>query len=351
MFDGLRKPMELIVIVVTLLSYGCPQQAIVQAFGMDERTVAAWQKRAGEQGQRVHRAVVEQGQVKSQHIPADEIRATGRKIIVWMALAMDVTTRLWLAGTVSQRRDRTLIDHLFQHTRACCHFMQGLLVSPDGFAASPKRSVRAFRETVKKHVGRGRCALEAWPDLCLATVITQTKKKRVVEITRNVTRGTKEKADELVQHTRGGTQCNTAFLERLNGTFRERLASLTRTCRHAVARLETLEAGMDLIGCTDNVCFPHQELSKKAHCGRPTTPAMAAGLTDHIWSLRELLWHTVVPAPWVPTTEAATKRSRGRPRKPTAEEQSLPKRPRGRPPKDILAEVVAAARMSGGFTG
>ena len=84
--------------VVTLLSYGCPLQAIVNDFGLDERTVAAWQKRAGEQCQRVHSALVEAGKVKSQHIQADEIRAKGRKIIVWMALAMDVTTRLWRAG-------------------------------------------------------------------------------------------------------------------------------------------------------------------------------------------------------------------------------------------------------------
>jgi transposase-like protein len=48
MFAGLRKPTELIVIVVTLLSYGCPLQAIVKAYGLDERTVASWRDRAGE---------------------------------------------------------------------------------------------------------------------------------------------------------------------------------------------------------------------------------------------------------------------------------------------------------------
>jgi hypothetical protein len=53
---------------------------------------------------------------------------------------------------------------------------------------------------------------------------------------------------------------NTAFIERLNGTFRERLASLTRKCRHAAVRVATLEEGMYLIGCTYNFCFPHQEL-------------------------------------------------------------------------------------------
>jgi len=53
MFEGLRKPMELITIVVTLLAYGCPVQAIVHAFGLDERTVAEWRDRAGQHCQRV----------------------------------------------------------------------------------------------------------------------------------------------------------------------------------------------------------------------------------------------------------------------------------------------------------
>jgi IS1 family transposase len=293
---------------------------------------------------------VEAGKVKSQHIQADEIRAKGRKLIVWIALAMDVTTRLWLAGTVSQHRDHTLIDRLLQHVRACCQFIQGLLVSTDGFAAYPKSIVRTFREKVKRQAGRGRCAWEAWPDLCIATVIKHTKKKQVVEITRKVARGTQEKAKELLLLTRGGTEFNTAFIERLNGTFRERLASLTRKCRHAAARVETLETGMYLIGCTYNFCRPHQELSKQVHFGRQTTPAMAAALTDHIWSLRELLGYKVAPALWVQTTPVQPKRPRGRPRKPAAVEQTLPKRPRGRPPKYILAEVLAAARTAGPFT-
>src|SRR5258706_10474485 len=57
MFEGLRKPSELIIIVVTLLAFGCPVQAIVQAFGLDERTVASWRDRAGKQCQRVHQAI------------------------------------------------------------------------------------------------------------------------------------------------------------------------------------------------------------------------------------------------------------------------------------------------------
>jgi hypothetical protein len=350
MLEGLRTEEEKIRIVVTLLSYGCPRQAIVHAFGLDERTVAAWQRRAGTHCKHVHMDIVQQGKVESHHIQADEIRAKGRKIIVWIALAMDVTTRLWLAGTVSEHRDRTLIDLLMQRVHACCQVVHGLLVCTDGFAAYPRSIVRAFREKVKKHTEPGRCSLEAWPDLCIATVIKHTKKKRVVEITRKLTRGTGEKAKELLLQTKGCTEFNTAFIERLNGTVRERLAPLTRKCRHAAARVETLETGMYLIGCTYNFCFPHQELSKKTHFGRPTTPAMAAALTDHIWSIRELLWYKVAPALLVQAPSAEPKRSRGRPRKPVEVELTQPKRPRGRPPRYVLAEVLAAARMAGAFT-
>src|SRR6266702_8336370 len=86
MLEGLRTPTEVIVIVVTLLAYGCPLQAVVHAFGLDERTVAEWQKRAGKQCQQVHHAIVEQGKMASSQVQADEIRAKGRKLIAWMGL-------------------------------------------------------------------------------------------------------------------------------------------------------------------------------------------------------------------------------------------------------------------------
>src|SRR2546429_6627821 len=80
MLEGLRKPMELIVIVVTLLSDGCPLQAIVHAFGLDERTVADWRDRAGIHCQKVHQEIVEQGQLDLMQGPPDEIRVKGYKI-------------------------------------------------------------------------------------------------------------------------------------------------------------------------------------------------------------------------------------------------------------------------------
>lgn len=142
---------------------------------------------------------------------------------------------------MSQQRDHTLTGCLFEQVRTCCQVGSGLLVCTDGFATYPKSIVRAFREKVKKQAGPGRCSLEVWPHLCTVTVIKHTKKEWVLEITRKLTRGTSKKAQALLTSTQGCIEFNTAFIERLNGTFRERLASLTRKCRHAEARVETLE--------------------------------------------------------------------------------------------------------------
>ena len=256
MLEGLRTPPTLIIMVVTLLAYGCPIQAIVHAYGLDERTVADWQKRAGKHCQQVHHAIVEQGKVDISHVQADEIRAKGRKLIAWMGLAIDATSRLWMAGVVSIRRDRALADRLLQQVRACCPSRRALLVCTDGWAAYPKSIMRAFRDKVKKTAGRGRACFEVWPELCIATVIKRTEKKRVVEVTRKVTLGTLEQAQHLLNMTVGCKQFNTSLIERFNATMRERLASLTRKCRHAAQRLETLETGMYVIGSTYNFCWP-----------------------------------------------------------------------------------------------
>ena len=71
---GLKKPTELFIIVVTLLVHGCPVQAVVAAFGLDPRTVAKWQQRAGEQCRQVHEHVIGQSQLDLGQVQADEIK-------------------------------------------------------------------------------------------------------------------------------------------------------------------------------------------------------------------------------------------------------------------------------------
>lgn len=315
MFEGLRKPEEQIVMVVTLLSYGCPPQAIVHAFSLDERTVARWQERAGEHCRKLHEEQVMQGKLDLQHVQADEIRVKACQKIPWMALALMVSTRLWLGGVVSLRRDRHLADQLWHMVKACCLPLRPLLALTDGWPAYPGSIRRAFRFKVKNQQGRGRNRLQACPHLLIGTVIKRMRKKQVVEVVRRMTQGSHQAALLLLRFSGGGTDLNTAFIERLNATFRQRLACLARRCRHAARRVNRLEAGMWLVGCTYNFCWPHHELSRrkaKAQWRKGEvflTPAMASGLTDHVWSVRELLSHRIPPPLWV-----APKR-RGRPRK------------------------------------
>ena len=54
MFHGLRTEEAIVTQVVTLLGYGCPRQAIVAAFGFDERTIKNWEQRAGLHCEDVH---------------------------------------------------------------------------------------------------------------------------------------------------------------------------------------------------------------------------------------------------------------------------------------------------------
>jgi hypothetical protein len=306
----------------------------VHAFGLDERTVADWRDRAGAHCQKVHQEIVEQGRLDLMHVQADEIRVKGCKMRAWMGLAMMVSTRLWVAGVVQVSRDRSLADHLLLQVRRAAQVLRPLLVLTDGWAAYPNSIRRAFREKVKQSSGVGRACLQVWPELYIGTVIKRTEKKRVVEITRRMTHGLLAQAEKLLVLSQGGMILNTAFIERLNGTFRERLASLTRKSRHAARRLRALETGMYLIGCSYNFCFAHHELSKASHVGSPCTPAMAAGLTDHLWSVCELLSYHIAPPPWV-----EPKRS-GRPGKYAEPLQTVSKRPLVRLRKGVLCSTT-----------
>ena len=240
-----------------LLAHGCPLQAIVVAFGFDERTVAAWGARAGRQGQAVQEYLVEQPRDLG-HVQADEIRVKKQGGIVWMALAMMVKTRLWLGGEVSEQRDMPLIRRLIERVRRCAAH-RPLLVCTDGLVSY----IRAIRETFRDpvHTGTGgRPRLRPWRHVLIAQVVKRYERRRVVETERRIVDGTPARVETLRRRSQGDGVINTAYIERLNATFRERLASLTRRGRALARRTLTLQHGMYLIGTVYNFCTPHASL-------------------------------------------------------------------------------------------
>jgi transposase-like protein len=308
-----RTAHDVITTVLTLLTHGCPIQAIVAAFGFDERTVAAWQRQAGQHCQRVHAHVVQQGRVDLRHVQADEmwIKMVGRR--VWMAMAMAVPSRLWLGGVISPRRDTALITALVRMIRSCAA-SPSILVCVDGLASYVTAFRRVFRDP-ERTGRRGRPRLVRAPGFLMGQVVKHRAGYRLREVTRRVICGTAVAVAAALAASGGGTQINTAYIERLNATFRGSLAPLVRRGR-ALARDEaTLEAGMYLVGCAYNFCWEHESLREEAGGSgdgkwRGRTPAMAAGLTDHRWTMRELLSRRIPPPAW----EAP--RRRGRPPKP-----------------------------------
>jgi transposase-like protein/IS1 family transposase len=299
-FYRLRTAADTVSLIVTLLAHGCPLQAIVIAFGFDERTVARWWRRAGLQGQAVQEHLVEHPRDLG-HVQADEIRVKVQGGIVWMALAMMVRTRLWLAGEVREQRDMRLIRRLIARVRACA-LHRPLLLCTDGLCSY----IRAMRETFRDpvHAGtQGRPRLRPWRNICIAQVVKRYEPRRVVDVERRIVDGTPARVETLRRRSHGDGVINTAYIERLNATFRERLVSLTRRGRALARRMVTLQHGMYLIGTVYNFCTPHASLCAAG----ATTPAMAAGITDHCWSVRELLSYHVPPPRWSPPKQ------RGRP--------------------------------------
>jgi len=322
-FYRLRHDPKTVLCVIVLLAYGCPLQAIVKAFDLDERTVTDWHERAGKHCQSIHEHIVEKSQQDLQQVPrqhgaqvqADEIKVKALMGSYWMALAMAVPTRLWLGGVVSRKRNLDLIQSLVDKVRAIA-LCRPLLLAADGLASYVTAFRMAFRSKVPHWRGEiGRCKLVSWPDIAIVQVVKQ-RIDGILIVDRRIVQGSQEMVERLIKATQNEKGViNTAFIERLNATFRLRLNNLVRRTRTLARRSETLVAGMYLTGCFYNFCDYHHSLRLKLSVGSfhhhwvQRTPAIAAKLADHQWTYSELFAFKVPPPRWSPPIQ------RGRPTK------------------------------------
>lgn len=314
-FYRLRSDTDQVTLVLALLAYGCPVCAIVFAFGLDERTVRDWEHRAGHHSEQVHQHLIQPPRELGQ-VQADEIRVKMQKLVVWLAMAVQVSTRLWLGAAVSEHRDETLITELMQQVRACT-LCRPLLFCVDGFRGYLGAIHAVFREPIPTR-SRGRPQLRPWDGIHIAQVVKQYAQGHVIGVVRRIVQGTESQVTRLVQTTQGGGVINTAYIERLNATFRARLAGLVRRGRSLLQKTQTLQSGVYLVGTVYNFCTYHESLRVPLYIGRAErkhwvsrTPAMVAGITNHRWSVFEVLSYHVPPSRWTPP------KHRGRPSKAT----------------------------------
>ena len=288
-----RSSETLMTQVLTVVAHGCPIAAIEATFGLQARTVRAWIAAAGQHAQAIQVHLVEQPRDLRQ-VQADEIRVKTQRGILWMALALMVSTRLWVGGTVSPQRDLPLILRLAQLIGRCASVAPLLLIT-DGLASYPTAFARVFR--TKQRTGqRGAPRLIPWAQLNVVQVVKAGR--GTVGMVSRLICGSGQAVRQGLRATPGCTVVNTAYIERLNGTFRARLACLARRTRGLARQQRTLEHGMYLVGTIYNFCTFHASLTTADRVAR--TPAMAAGITDERWTVHALLRYQVPPPRWQP---------------------------------------------------
>lgn len=281
---NLKTASWLVIAILKLLAMGTPVQAIVFAFGFDERTVADWHRKAGKHAKKVQADVVCQGKLDGGQIQGDELYAKTQHGPVWIATAMSVFPRLFIWAEVSVERKSPLIKRVVVKVREAVKPDCDLLWVTDGYNAWLGAIKKVFRDLHYVPGKVGRPALRLWDGLHIAQVVKRRQAKQIVLVERRLVHGCRVKAQAIVQQT----QCflglfNTAYIERLNATLRTWIPALTRRSRTPSRYRIHLECALFWTGCIYNFCRSHSSLDG--------SPATAAGLTDHLWSTRDLLFY------------------------------------------------------------
>jgi hypothetical protein len=185
MLYGRKHPIWVVLVVLSLLAYGCPIPALVATFDLDERTIADWQDKAGQHAKRVQHQVVCQGQVDVGQVQADELYTKTQAGAVWIATAMTVFSRLWLWGTISWDRDTALVEPVIAQVRAAAQIGKPILFAVDGFKAYVGCIRKVFRDP-QRTGKRGRPPLKVWDNLHIVQVVKQRVGRRLTSITRRM---------------------------------------------------------------------------------------------------------------------------------------------------------------------
>jgi hypothetical protein len=158
-----------------------------------------------------------------------------------LASAMEVSSRLWLGGALSRHRDIQLIRALL--LRVCaCGLLESILLVTDGLSSYKSQALKVFRKPL--HTGKaGRPKLVLPAGVMIARVIKRYQRRRVAEVIRRVVVGSEAEVISRVIGTQRSIRAliNTAYIERLNATFRARLAPLARRTRAGAYKQCTLE--------------------------------------------------------------------------------------------------------------
>jgi len=326
LFYGKSRPAERLVRAVVALAEGLGIRAVARVFEVDPNTVQAWLREAAEQLETFSHYLLHDVYVN--HVQFDELCAwisesktgLGRETAAdepcprsphWVWVAIDPESKLVLAldlGQCTLAMAQRLVHHVGQLLAPGCI----PLFLTDGF--------KEYATALLTHLGhwvlpprrqaKGPVPKPRWmprPELLYAQVVKQYRRRHLVHMRPQVVFGTLAQVMHVLAPR--GWHINTAFIERVNLTLRHHVAAVGRRvmtlCKHEAG----LRLQLHLYHTYYNFCLPHVSLRRplvrpqptkgrgSAKRWHPCTPAMAAGLTDHVWTMREVLLFRVPPWP------------------------------------------------------
>jgi IS1 family transposase len=324
-FFGLKTPTQTVCIALQELAEGLGIRAVARIRGVEPDTVLEWLKRAGQHCQALSECMMQdlnmtQVQLdelwtfvyKKERMLKDWERLYSQWGDTWVWVAFDPVHKLVIAVLVGERSEEEAVGFVARLRARLASACEPLLTS-DCLPHYAEAILQAFgvwiRPQRKGDRGRFPKPRQVPPaELKYATVHKQREKGRVVSVTTKIVYGDKHKIEALLESLE--QKINTSFVERINLTLRLLVSRLHRKTLCFSKKREFLEYHVHLALAYYHFARYHASLRVKLTEPIPTrgdgspktwqqrTPAMAAGMTDHRWSLRELL---MCPVPVTPT--------------------------------------------------
>jgi hypothetical protein len=325
-FHGKQAAVELIVRVLACLAEGLGIRATARVFEVAPKTVLQWLAEAAEHLRAFSASFL--CQLHLEQLQLDELYAVLRAFNAgeitdddavkrlerspsWVWTAMDPTSKLLVVVDVGCRTLAMAQRVVHQVTRMLAPGCVPLFLT-DGLKDYGTALLTHFGSWMQpeRRQDKGPRPKPRWvpqPELLYAQVVKSYRRRRLVGVTHRVVFGTRLAIEQVLAAC--GWTSNTAFIERLNLDIRQRVAAIGRRVNTLCQGEAGLQDQLVLFQVYHNFVLPHASLrqplpipeashgSGSAKRWRLCTPAMAAGLTDHVWSLKEVLCYRVPPWP------------------------------------------------------
>jgi len=326
LFHSKQAAAELIVRVLACLAEGLGIRATARVFEVDANTVLHWLAEAAEQ-LRAFSAYffcalhLEQLQLdelyavlralKAGEISEDAAIMRLERSPFWVWTAMDPTSKLLVVVEVGSRTLAMAQHVVHQVTQVLAPNCVPLFLT-DGLKDYGTALLTHFGSWMQpeRRQDKGPRPKPRWmplPELLYAQVVKSYRRRRLVRVSHRIVFGTVEAVQQVLAQC--GWTINTAFVERLNLDIRQCVSAVGRRVNTLCQGETGLRDQLALFQVYHNFVLPHASLRQaltepiptngtgSAKVWRPYTPAMAAGLTDHVWSLKEVLFYRVPPWP------------------------------------------------------